>query len=373
MKRNWLAVGIILLFVGTCAIPAIAQNTERPLPTSEGNWLYVGGSGPGNYSKIQDAIDSASDGDTVFVFDDSSPYYENVIINKSITLAGENKETTIIDGSKNQEDIVEIDSSYVTIKDFTIRNSLELTWGISSSWNNRDNISIINNIITYNSGAISIRYCQGLNIFGNTISRNYRQAIELYATSNAIISQNTIIEHYTPDIGTGVFLFRSNNNTILNNSILSNDGGIDCGNSHSNKILANTILFCQSWAICLSNSTNNEITSNRIFGKIGGICIVYYSNYNNITLNNISSSFMESIFLDESIFNEIHQNNFLKKTKNAGFSRSIRNNWNDNFWYKPRVLPKPIIGDFFLTRLGRYFPCINLDWHPAQEPFDIGG
>ena len=83
MKRKCLAVGIILLFVGTCIIPAIAQESEKPSQsTSRGNWLYVGGSGPGNYSKIQDAINASSNGDTVFVYDDSSPYLENLIINK---------------------------------------------------------------------------------------------------------------------------------------------------------------------------------------------------------------------------------------------------------------------------------------------------
>jgi hypothetical protein len=45
--------------------------------------LYVGGTGEGNYSRIQDAIDDAVDGDTVFVYDDSSPYYEHIRINKS--------------------------------------------------------------------------------------------------------------------------------------------------------------------------------------------------------------------------------------------------------------------------------------------------
>ena len=63
MKRKWLAIGIILLFVGTCIIPAIAKNTEKPLSASRGNWLYVGGSGPGNYTRIQDAIDASNDGD----------------------------------------------------------------------------------------------------------------------------------------------------------------------------------------------------------------------------------------------------------------------------------------------------------------------
>lgn len=43
MKRTWFTVGIILLFVGTCIIPAIAQDTERTLPASRGNWLYTKG------------------------------------------------------------------------------------------------------------------------------------------------------------------------------------------------------------------------------------------------------------------------------------------------------------------------------------------
>jgi len=47
--RKWLALGIILFFVGTCTIQATAQNIEKSLSTSTGNWLYVGGSEPGNF------------------------------------------------------------------------------------------------------------------------------------------------------------------------------------------------------------------------------------------------------------------------------------------------------------------------------------
>ncbi len=82
MKMKCLAIGIILLFVGVTIAPAIAQETEKPLPTSRGNWLYVGGSGPGNYSKIQDAIDNAFDGDTIIVY--SGTYYEAITLNKQL-------------------------------------------------------------------------------------------------------------------------------------------------------------------------------------------------------------------------------------------------------------------------------------------------
>ena len=96
MKRKWMAVGLILLFVGTCLIPATAQNNVKQSPTSRGEWLYVGGSGTGNYSSIQRAIDNANDGDTVFVY--SGTYYEYINVNKSINLIGENNIKTIING-----------------------------------------------------------------------------------------------------------------------------------------------------------------------------------------------------------------------------------------------------------------------------------
>lgn len=49
------------------------------------NILYVGGSGSANFTSIQDACDTAGEEDTVFVYDDSSPYRENIIINTSLT------------------------------------------------------------------------------------------------------------------------------------------------------------------------------------------------------------------------------------------------------------------------------------------------
>ena len=47
----------------------------------DSNTLYVGGSGPDNYTKIQDALDDANPGDTVFVY--NGKYLENIKINKN--------------------------------------------------------------------------------------------------------------------------------------------------------------------------------------------------------------------------------------------------------------------------------------------------
>ena len=117
MKRKWLAFGIILLFAGTYIIPAAAQNTQKQ--SSRGEWLYVGGSGPGNYTRIQDAINESSDGDTVFVYDDSSPYLENILIDKSISVVGEDCNSTVILGNSST-DIMNIIGERVNLTGFTI-------------------------------------------------------------------------------------------------------------------------------------------------------------------------------------------------------------------------------------------------------------
>jgi hypothetical protein len=93
-----LTIGVVILFLGTCINPIIAiNNVKKPsIPFRSGNTLYVGGIGPGNYTSIQDAIDNASIGDTVFVY--NGTYYEIITIDKSINLVGEDRYNTIIDG-----------------------------------------------------------------------------------------------------------------------------------------------------------------------------------------------------------------------------------------------------------------------------------
>lgn len=120
-KKTWV-VGIILLFVGAAIIPSSGQKIDEvSLPMSRGNTRYVGGSGPGNYTKIQDAVNASSDGDTVFVY--TGLYNENVYVNKSINLLGENKETTIIDGNGGKYAVfLTKNSTSVIINGFTIRN-----------------------------------------------------------------------------------------------------------------------------------------------------------------------------------------------------------------------------------------------------------
>ena len=114
-----LVIVIIILFVGMSIIPSVAVDTvKKPImSSSNGNTLYVGGSEEGNYTRIQYAIDNASDGDTVFVF--SGTYYENIELDKRLSLIGEDKNTTIIDG-KQEGCSINLSSENAIINNFTI-------------------------------------------------------------------------------------------------------------------------------------------------------------------------------------------------------------------------------------------------------------
>ena len=125
MKKKIVGIVVCMLLIGT-TLPVsgnvLLESTSMPLLS--GLTLYVGGSGPNNYTSIQEAIDDASNGDTVFVYDDSSPYYENLVIEKSIYLIGEAKETTVIDANEKEDaDVILIKSDEVTIQGFTIQNT----------------------------------------------------------------------------------------------------------------------------------------------------------------------------------------------------------------------------------------------------------
>ncbi len=166
MKRL-IAIGVILLFMGMTISSSTGLYLEKQSikPLSSGNILYVGGSGPGNYTKIQHAIIDASDGDTVFVYDDSSPYYENVVVDKSINLIGENKYTTVIDGGM-EDNVVSVFADGVVISGFTMENSATL-YGISGI-NIEGNYCIIsNNVITHVQWVINLCIGTHNNVISN--------------------------------------------------------------------------------------------------------------------------------------------------------------------------------------------------------------
>ena len=304
------------------------------------NTLYVGGSGPGNYSKIQEAINNATEGDTVFVFNDSAPYYENLLINKSLNLIGEDKETTIIDGTVSG-DVIKVTADYVFIKGFTITNGSRPGEGIQAGGIRLEpsSHSTITGNIIINNDKYGIRSAENTSshntISHNIISGNGREEygaffnIWLFKSPNNIIENNTIINGKRYGIG---ICYWSKNTTVTGNIIANNKReGIKSRFSYDNKIFRNTI------------------ENNGLFG----IRILYGS-----------------------ANNSIYQNNFINnKPINVWFILTdprYPNHWNENYWGKPRNIPKLLIG-YVQPDASSVFGFIwfAIDWHPAKEPYNI--
>ncbi|UCD13665.1 MAG: right-handed parallel beta-helix repeat-containing protein, partial [Thermoplasmatales archaeon] len=264
LRKSWSFV-IIFLIIGAAVSTSSSNHIDKNISIIDGNMFYVGGSGPGNYSKIQDAIDNASNNDTVFVYDDMSPYYENImIIEQSINLIGENRETTIIDGGE-QLSVVTIQADGVTISGFTIQNSgvLWINHGIDlhSSYNIISDNIITNNNVGIGLYTISTYIADFNNITNNIIEKNDGYGVKLYGSSYNTISDNTIASNN----GNGVYLDESFNNVISSNVISDNNGGLIIS-SPSNYNNASDNVFTNDGVI-ITYLNQNTILNNLVNGK----------------------------------------------------------------------------------------------------------
>lgn len=199
---------------------------------------------------IQQLIDDALPGDTINI--PSGTYSENVTVDKTITLVGEIRETTIIDG------FLTINADEVSISGFTVRNG-----GIAIM--RTSNNSITDNTIEYYT------HPDGYSIL-------------LWNASNNIISNNTFTDN-----NNGILLQYSNNNYIFGNSITNNSKyGIEQHASEDNNIINNYIVYNTQDGIFLDNPINNIITGNTIANNNQyGISIhVLVTNNNTIHHNN---------------------------------------------------------------------------------------
>jgi parallel beta-helix repeat protein len=183
---------------------------------------------PDNYTTIQGAINNASSGATIFVR--TGTYYEHVVINKTITLVGEDSNFTIIDGYET-DNVIYIRANNVTVKSFTVRNSGMYIYSGILVDHSTGNV-ITNNKIIYNYEGISLLYSSSNVVCGNTISSNY-DGIYLYSSSNNVVSGNVILHNNYA----GMSLYYSSSNVVCGNTILSNYPGIDLALLSSNNTI----------------------------------------------------------------------------------------------------------------------------------------
>jgi parallel beta-helix repeat protein len=363
MKKQFLIIGLVFLLLFSSVFPiSIGYDLKIPdnkeLSYNRGNTLYVGGSGLNNYSKIQDAIDNASNGDIVFVY--AGTYYEKIEIPKSIALLGENVNLTIIDIDhiypQPQGGIVMyvINAPNVTIDGFSFRNhfSIDITGGI---W---------------------AENCLGLTI--SNISDSWHHSVDfgfrLISSNNSLIT-HTFIKFKTES---AIDIQDSLNVTISDNFILGSGGYLDhdCGisliDSENITITNNSITKFVLYGISLLNSDKNNLVRNNLqYNYASGIYLLS-SNYNLISNNELSFNYVKGIFIDNSKHNIINKNDIYNNgEKYIFFCNAFLNKWNANFWGYSSSKIHIINGEMNFIEWNISFPILKFDWNPAKEPYDI--
>ncbi|MBN1860036.1 MAG: right-handed parallel beta-helix repeat-containing protein [Candidatus Thermoplasmatota archaeon] len=199
--------------------------------------LYVGGDGPGNYSSIQVAVNHASSGDTIFVY--NGTYLENLIIDKSIILTGEQKQSTIIYGN-GETFVVTLSEDHITLSGFTITNS-KLKFSFAGIYVHSDFNTITDTILTGNYYGMQLGYATCYNrISNNTIFHNKQCGIYFNHASDNILIGNIVSDH--PVNGFGLYEF-SNTNRIINNTFFQNRySGVNIRESYQNQVIGNTFI-----------------------------------------------------------------------------------------------------------------------------------
>jgi parallel beta-helix repeat protein len=431
MEKNLIiGISVIAVCVVVCASCSSllgvqlvkARTATCSLPMSRGNTLYVGGGGPGNYSRIQDAVNASSDGDTVFVFQGS--YYEKVVIDKSISLIGENTNRTFINYTYIPDwysQVILISSNDVVFSGFTA--VLEQGDGAILRLKDSRNCTISYNVFRCNEGIELLNssytsvenntfFCgMKTNSFYGIIKNNWftnnHILLDVYANENVIsdnyfyhchpdailswspyrniIERNVFRQNISIDEG-GIEIYLEYSdffppgNIIRENDISGCDVGISLKGDYFT--VQNNVIHDNDWGMELSTFScyhvtvsNNTILNDTsvglafMYGKQGsvvernvflhcGAALDLYMCQGLMVQYNNLTGNVRAIYSAESKADIISQNNFIGNDRNV-LSLFSRDIWQGNYWDAPRSLPKLILG---------ILPFIQFDWHPAIQP-----
>lgn len=332
MKIRYRLLAIFsVLFIFTATQLSIATSVDDSTTINkqsgilnDGNVLYVGGSGQGNYSDIQNAINDASEGDTVYVYNESSPYHESLTISKKIFLIGEDRNSTVLDGCNSNDDGITVNAEHVTIQCLTVKdfrsNNRYSPWAQAGIKIYSPNVTVDSCRIISNRMGIEV-YTGARN---TTIKNN-----ELI--NDGIMLGNYFVSSDYPEITIIEFLHNIENNIVngkplyyftdMNDFVMPNDAGqiilVNCDNvtikdiQMSNNdfslilaycnycLLENLTIFDTDGEVLFFECHNNTIQNNTIYNTFKAICLEYKSSYNTVRNNNVSNNYAGiSIFTD---------------------------------------------------------------------------
>jgi parallel beta-helix repeat protein len=319
---------------------------------------------PNDYPSIGAAVNQAAPGDVLLV--KSGVYYENVQINKPLTLEGQDAITTIIVGNGGFQGAehmatVALKANDVRLTGLTITSqnyssTSDYAYGINIQG---DNCTIENNIITNNYIGIFCSIQSSTIINNNTIASNIKDGIRFFGGSLNTVSNNKIFSN-----GQSGIAMQGYSNIISKNTIQNNYRGIGVGSSFS-VVFNNFIAWNSESGIFLAGS-NNTIFANDFYKNKWGLYVTPQlaaprenTIYNNNFINNTNKAYDNSSYLIQ---------NWDKGSQMGG------NFWSDYSARYPNATQIEIPNAVFVVSPQGNTPYLinvnNTDNYPLMHPFD---
>jgi parallel beta-helix repeat protein len=261
-----------------------------------------------NYTTIQESIDANEtlNGHTILV--DAGVYYENILVDKSVSLIGENRTTTMLNQTEPPPEqpfigpVVKITADNAEIAGFnfvffwtllqisvdscsnvTISDNTMSSTGVCISLLGVSNCTITRNTLQggglEGNNIINAEHCEGCDINDNTISNACYYGIYLYMSNHNLIRNNLM-----QGDGWAVYLDSAYGNVIFNNVISGpSDTGIEIYSSGGNVIFSNTMSNCWAGVEFNSYSQMNSLFHN-----------MFERNYNQVVLHGSSGNSFDS-------------------------------------------------------------------------------
>ena len=225
--------GIVTTTVLILALITISTTTAAAISCDGGDicvnetgWWNNGSAFNASGTPIQAAVDNASSGETIYVWNGS--YSENVDIATShLTLRGEGADVVTVTAEDSSDHVFEVTADYVDISGFTATGATSYP-GAGIYLGGVDNCNISENNAFYNFIGIMLIESSNNTLTGNTAVYN-EYGIGLLESSN-----NTLAGNIAGGNNVGIGLESSSNNLIYNNYFENTANAWDNGNNQWN-------------------------------------------------------------------------------------------------------------------------------------------
>ena len=330
--KKIIVIGILGMFLlaNISSLSTLEANASAPI--NNGNTLYVGGEGPGNYSNIQAAINDANPGDTIFVYEGT---YSGFTANKQLTILGENRDNTIVYANENQLKADGIILSHFTFKGKTL--CLDCVLNIKAN-----NVFVSDCYLYPTDGqkplyGLEIGYCRYVTISNCEIRGFPYRGIQLFSANYCNIENCTITGSHKgiETLGDGTHHIYINNCEFYNCGWNDYQPGSAIQLSTSSCIVSNCNIYFCARGIDIYVSSSHQVINCNIHDNELGIDIngknYCQSNNNKIIGNNIfynKKGVSCNIYTND---NSIYHNNFVINSRYNSNDNGVNNIWDNDY------------------------------------------